>query len=475
MSTSTSEPLGRARKDLLHGPVGRTLLELAGPMVFGLTAVILFGVVDTFYVGRLGATELAAMSFTFPVSFFVMGIAMGMSVGMTSTVARAVGAGDFAQVRRLTTDGLVLANLIVVLFAVAGLLTIDPLFGALGAGEETRALIRRYMIPWYLGVGLLVIPMVGNGALRATGDTKSPSLIMVCSGLVNIVLDPLLIFGIGPFPRLELVGAALATVIAWGTTFAAALWLLGRRERMLDVRRCRVADVLSSWRRILYVALPAAGTAVLNPVGAGILTRMVADFGPAAVAGFGVATRVEQLATIGIFALGAAMAPFVGQNFGARDCVRIREALRFSRRVSIFYGLGMGLVLGLFARGIAGVFSDEPDVTRVAAVYLSVVPVSYVLYGFMFLVSATFNATNHPLRSAFVVSLRIFVLAVPLAWIGAKLAGTTGLFAGVACANATVGIVAWLMVRRFLADVETRFDAEPGHAGAAVRTAETPG
>lgn len=315
---------------MLKGPIGPTLLQLAAPMVMGIAAIILFNVVDTFYVGQLGATQLAAMSYTFPVGLILMSISMGLSIGTTSTIARAIGVGDEQRVKRLTTDGLILSWLFVTLMAGLGLLTIDPLFRLVGASEALLPLIRQYMVPWYLGVGFLVIPMVGNGAIRATGDTKTPSVVMMIAGLVNMVMDPLLIFGLGPFPRLELQGAALATVISWFITFFAAFYVLIRREKMIAFERPTLKDVLTSWKQILHVGLPAAGNNILVPISAAVITRWVSSYGDTAVAAFGVGSRLESLALIGISAMSTAVTPFVGQNFGAHQCERIRAGLRFA-------------------------------------------------------------------------------------------------------------------------------------------------
>jgi len=438
------------RKDLLEGPVGRTVIDLAIPMVFGMAAVILFNVVDTFYVGRLGARELAAMSFTFPVAFMVMSVAMGMGVGVTSVISRAIGGGDRERVRRLTTDGLLLANTVVVVVAATGLATIAPLFRAIGAGDDIIPLIRSYMVPWYAGVGFLVIPMVGNSAIRATGDTRTPSIVMMIAGGVNVVLDPLLIFGIGPFPRLELQGAAVATLIAYAVTFVAAFWILARREHMLDFSRLAPSAVLRSWREILYVAAPATGTQMLVPLAAGVLTRIVSGHGTHAVAGYGVGTRVEALSMIGVHALFSALTPIVGQNYGAGKIARVREAITFALKVCAVYGLVAAALLALGARGIGALFNKDPEVITTVAHYLRIVPVTYVLFGTLLVVCASFNAMNHPLRSALLVSLRLFGLAVPLALAGSALAGPAGVFAGIAVANVLAGAAAGAAMRSFL-------------------------
>ena len=189
-------------------------------------AILLFAIVDTLYIGRLGAEPLAAMGFIFPINFVVMNLTRGLGIGVTSTIARAIGEGNQPKVQRLATDGLGLAVLIVTCLALIGLTQLNTIFSLLGAERDMLALISDYMIPWCLGVGFLIIPMIGVGILRATGDTKTPAIIMTIAGLINIVLDPLLIFGIGPFPRLELQGAALATVVSWVVAFAASLWIL---------------------------------------------------------------------------------------------------------------------------------------------------------------------------------------------------------------------------------------------------------
>lgn len=310
---------------LLVDPVGRTLLALAGPSFIGIAAVIMFMVVDTFFVGRLGPKPLAAMSFCFPVMFVVFSITMGVGIGTTSVIARTIGEGDRERVRRVTTDALILAVLVVLVVAGVGLSAMTPIFRLMGADDTVMPLIRSYMTPWFCGCGLLVIPMVGNSAIRATGDTRSPSVIMLVAVCVNAVLDPLLIFGIGPFPELGLPGAAYASVLSWLVTFSAALWLLVRREKMIAKRVFVPATLWSSWKPVLHVGLPAAATNLLVPLSSGILTRIIAGYGSEAVAAFGVATRVESLAMVGIQAMSTALTPFVGQNFGANQCNRIRQ------------------------------------------------------------------------------------------------------------------------------------------------------
>ena len=440
---------------LLQGPVGKTLISLAMPMAFGIAAIILFTVVDTFYVGRLGAEQLAAMGFTFPISYIVMSIAMGLSVGTSSTIARAIGEGHQLKVQRLTTDGLGLAFVIVTCFSLIGLTNLNTIFSMIGAKGEILELISDYMIPWCLGVGLLVIPMVGNGAIRATGDTKTPATIMVIAGIVNIVLDPFLIFGIGPFPRLELQGAALATVVSWGVTFTASLWILGKREGMIRLPIFDPKHTFDSWKQILHIGVPAAGANMMEPLSMAVITRMISEYGKEAVAAFGVGGRLEALSLIGIWALSMAMTPFVGQNFGAGNCDRVRAALRFGVKFSLVWGGVTFTVLYFLSGIIAPIFNDNKAVIASIILFLQIIPISYAMYGISTLVNSTFNALGKPLQASLVIILHLFVFVLPLAYLGSKVYGLKGIFVGIAVGNAAVGIIAYLMVQKFLLRIET--------------------
>ncbi len=318
--------------------MGSLLVRLTGPMILGIVSMVLFNLADTFFVSRLSGRHLAALSFTYPVVLIVNSLALGLGMGASAVISRAVGRRDHAAARRLTTDSLSLALLIVGLFVIAGLATIGPVFRLLGASDETLTLIRSYMGIWYPGMVFVVVPMVGNNAIRARGDTLTPGLIMLASATINTVLDPLLIFGWGPFPRLEMAGAALATVMARASSLVLALWVLIRRERLLCLVRPTLAEVLTSWRQILYLGLPTATTRLVTPLGMGIVTRMAAAHGEPVVAALGVGSRLEFFGLTVVAALSTVLAPFVGQNLGAGQSDRVRQGVNWASRFALIWG-----------------------------------------------------------------------------------------------------------------------------------------
>jgi len=441
---------------LTEGPVGRTLARLTGPMILGIGAMVAFNLTDTFFVGRLGSTELAALSFTFPVVLIVNSIAMGLGIGASAVISRAVGRGEGHEVRRLSTDSLTLALSVVALFVVVGFLTIDPVFRKLGATENVLPLIKQYMRIWYMGMIFVVVPMVGNNAIRARGDTKRPAAIMLVAVVVNIVMDPLLIFGIGPFPRLGVEGAALATVLARASAFIAALYVLNFRYRMLTLERCGFNKVLNSWRRILYIGVPTAGSRVIIPIAIGAVTRIVSSYGEKAVAGYGVASRIEFFALAVVFALSSVIGPFVGQNLGAGLHERVNRGIRLSNRFVIFWGLGMLALLALPARWIASLFNDDPTVVETAALYLRIVPVGYALQGVFIVSTSTMNVLKKPLHAAGMTVLEMFVLMIPLAFLGSSLLGLRGVFGAMPIAYIVTGITSCMLLGRFLVVAESR-------------------
>ncbi len=434
---------------LVEGKIGKTLFYMSLPMIVGIIGMVLFNLVDTYFVGRLGADELAAISFTFPVIFLIGSITMGLGIGTSSVISRAIGEGNNYKVQRLTTDSIILSIILSAIFLLAGLLTIRPLFRLMGATSEVLPLIEEYMSIWYLGMPFVIIPMVGNNAIRATGDTKTPALIMFTAIVVNITLDPLLIFGPGPFPRLELKGAAIATVIARAVTMIVAFYVLYRRDKMVTFAKPEIKDVMGSWKKILYIGLPAAGTNLIIPLSIGIITRLISQYGKNAVAAFGVGSKVEMFAMAVIMALSSVLAPFVGQNWGAEKIGRINRGIRISQFFSLIWGVALFFLFLFMSDRIAGIFNDNVEIVNLTSLYLIILSVSYGFQGVLRLSGSALNALNKPLPSAALSILQMFVLYIPLALIGSKMTGIKGIFAAGAIANIAAGSAAFLLLRRF--------------------------
>ncbi len=435
---------------LISGNVGSLLIRLTIPMIVGMLGMVIFNLVDTFFVGKLGTQQLAALSFTFPVVMVINSFALGIGQGASVLVSRSVGGAEIEKARFIATDALILGVIIAFFFSVLGIVFSRSLFAALGAEGIILDYVVEYMQIWFTGCFMVVFPMIGNNVIRALGDTKVPGFVMLFSAVVNAILDPLLIFGIWIFPELGIRGAAIATVFARGITMLLALLILVKRENMITFKSMGVERLYRSWQEILHIGIPNSAIMMAMPLGIGIVTRILAGFGPSAVAGFGVASRIEFFANAPLAALGSIMGPFLGQNLGSQKWDRILKGRKLAELYSLGIGLFMAALLFVFARPIARIFTDNSETISYTVLYLRIVPISYGLNGILRIASTTFNVLKKPLTASGLIILQTFVIYVPGAYLGSRLFGVPGIFGSLTLSYIFAGIIGHLGIVRKL-------------------------
>ncbi|MFW5805978.1 MAG: MATE family efflux transporter [Bacteroidales bacterium] len=443
-------------KNLTEGKIGKQLFHLAWPMLFGMFGMVIFNLADTYFIGKLGVHPLAAMGFSFPVIMFINSLSVGIGIGTSSLISRNIITESRENLRLMASRSILLGVIVVFLFVIAGLLTIRPLFEALGASDEIIPYIYDYMSIWYFGVAFVVIPMIGNNIVRATGDTLIPGMLMVTSALVNIILDPLLIFGYGPFPEMGIKGAALATVIGRSTGLIFILIVLIRRENLLTLHFGRMKEIFHTWGKLIYIAGPAALGMLITPLSIGIITRIIATHGEEAVAAFGVASRVEMFVLMTIAALGSVLIIFIGQNISTNKFSRIFKSLRYAGGFSLSWGFLMFMVFVFLGDQIASVFTGDEVVVDMANRYFLIVGASYSFQGLVMLSTSGFNGINRPYPATFFAVARMLLLYVPLAWVGSQIIGLNGIFWAGFTANLIVGIMAFVFLHRTIRKIRDK-------------------
>ncbi|MEM9810051.1 MAG: MATE family efflux transporter [Pseudomonadota bacterium] len=444
--------LGARRERLLTDPVPKVLFDLSWPMTWGLFSVIAINVTDTFYIGRLGADELSAIGFCFPVIFGMSAIAIGMGTGGSAVVSRAIGAGYLDQAQRLTASTMVFVGAFAAVLAAVMLQVSDKVFLALGAPEKLLPLINQFMTVWYWGLPTLVLPIVLNGLIRASGEAHFPSVLMVLAAVINAVVSPLVIFGLFGFPELGMKGAAFATVLARLVIMVIALiWLL--RSKLIVFSRETAATFVPCIRQVLRYGAPAFFAQLVSPIGSAIATRLLAEAGPSAVAGFAVGARIEALALIPFFALQTGIAPFIGQNVGAGEDVRTREA---ERSVWIFAALwgGVGaVILYSFGESLAFLFTEDPMIAASTDAYLEAIALG--LWGAGLLTSAMgiFSPLGYPNFGMAITMLRHLVLYAGLSLVlvmGFGVEAQRAVYSGAWISFAGAGLAAAFMAHHLL-------------------------
>lgn len=434
---------GKGRVQMLEGPVGTPIISLMLPMMIGMIALVSYNIADTWFIGQLGTLELAAVSFTFPVAFIVNALSMGLGIGTSSVASRLFGANERSQIQRITTHSALLAVIVGICVLGLGLATIEPLFRLLGADDTTLPLIERYMSIYYFGGVFLIVPMIGNSVLRASGDAKTPSMLMTAGAVLNVILDPLLIYGWGPIPRLELEGAAIATVAANALAGCIAISVIYFRDRLFRFRTADLTLVLDSWRQILHVGVPSMASSLVVPITTAFITWQVSQYGQEAVAGFGVASRVEGLSLMALMAMSAAITPFTGQNYGAGHYSRVMDGMRFAWRWATFYGLSVAVVLYFGAPYIAQFFTQDAAAIKASTMHLSLVPWSYGFLGIQMTCVSAFNAMGKPGPGMVISMSRTIGLYAPLAFLLAWLLGLQGVFLAAFTANICAGLLGY--------------------------------
>ncbi len=419
------------------------------PMIGGMLSMVVFNLTDLYFVslldkGLVEAKYKAAMTFTVPIVHLIFMVALGLAIATASCTSRAIGEGDRRRAQRLTMDSLLLTFIIIGIIAAVVLALMEPLFTLLNAKEHLLPLIREYMTVWLIGIPIVVLPMIGNNAIRASGDTLWPAIIMAFAAVVNGGLDPLLIFGYEPLgiPRMEMQGAALATVLSRMITLVASLYIL-RRKKLLALTLPKWQELWPSWRELLYIGGPSALTNILWPITQGIITRIIAGYGENSVAAYGAGSRIEALAMMVLWALASVLMVFTGQNWAAGRFDRVHRAQKLSRLFALLWGIGCWGLFLLGGHWIAGLYAhDNPEVLAKTQMYLLIAPAGYGLRGITFLTARSFSAINRPLDATFVDFVRMFVLYVPMAYLGAYLGDLAGLFIAIAISNLAAGLVA---------------------------------
>jgi len=416
-------------------------------MFLGIFANIAYNLIDTFFVAKLGTQELAAMSFSFPIVMIVLNIIMGIGTALSSLVSRLIGQKRIEEAGETSSQGLHFTVIISLILTLLGLLTMTPLFHLLGVDDSIMGHVQNYMFIWYSGMLLMNLTIVGGAIFRAKGNVLYPSLILCGGAILNAILDPILIFGWGPIPSMGIQGAALTTVLGNALSF---LFLFSKllREREISVSKMFRSIKFSIHKEISTIAFPTALANSIVPFSTAVTNWMLVSYGNAAVAANSIATRIETVPFIAIFALSAVLAPFIGQNWGAKNIERIREGIKKSFLFSYLLGVFCSIALILQRHSVGALFDPNPQVMQITSLYFTFIPLTYGILGTVFLTNHAMNAVGKPFVGNLLSASRLVLLYLPLAYFFNIHYGVEGIFFARVAANTIVGILSTLLIVR---------------------------
>ncbi len=432
--------------------LARQLWEQTWPMALGVMALLGFYLVDSVFVARLGTLPLAAQSFTFPLAFLVIGVQVGVGIAIAALISRAIGAEQFEDANRLGAlvlagGGALLAVLVVVLWWVQ-----EPVFDLLGASPQVQAMIRPY---WALQLPAMWIGGVvyfGYSLFRAHGDTRFPGMMMVLTSLLNLLLDPLLIFGVGDWQGFGLRGAALATLLSFCIGALLLVWAL--RGKGWVQRHGMMEQVKKSALPFLHIAGPAMISQLMPPLAAMLATALVARGGEQAVAAWGMASRLESFTIVLVLGMTMALPPWLGRCYGRRDWQTVQQLMKVGAIMVIGWQTLLGLLMAVLAVPLAQLLVETAPVQAYLALLIRCMPPSFGFLGVCMLVVSACNALGWPLRAMLLSFLRLFLCYLPLLWLGFQLGGFGGLALGAAFGNLMAGVMAWMGYQQALSSVK---------------------
>jgi putative MATE family efflux protein len=444
------EAVRGSQQDFTDGSIPRAIVLLAVPMVLEMFMESLFAIANTFWVAHLGSDAIATVGITEAILTLTYCVAMGLSMAMTAVVARRIGEKDPDGAAVATVQGIVVGVAVAVAMGLAGVLFAPQLLALMGASPEVIAAGRVYATI-VLGSGVSVVLLfLHNGVFRGAGDAAIAMRVLWVSNLINIVLDPCLIFGIGPFPELGLTGAAVSTMCGRSIGVIYQLWILGRGNGRVKILRRHLQlnwEVMLRLIRVSWNGMFQFGVGQLSWM---VLVRLVSTFGSVAVAGYTIGMRIFIFIILPSWGLSSAAATLVGQNLGAMKPDRAERSVWLTGFYNVLFLGAVGLICVLFPEPIIRLFTDDPEVIPFGVDCLRIICYGNLAYAYGMVMVQSFNGAGDTFTPTMVNIFGYWMLQIPLAYAlayGTAL-GAKGVFASIPIAETAIAITSVILFRR---------------------------
>ncbi len=436
--------------DFTEIKIGKAIFLLAVPMILELIMESTFAVVDIFFVGKLGPSAVATVGLTETYLFLLYSIGMGLSMAVTAIVARRIGEKEKAKAGISAVQSIFLAIIISLPFAVAGIFYSKELLALMGADSWVLEHGYRYS-QWMLGGNAVIMLLfIMNAIFRGAGDAAIAMRVLWIANGFNIVLDPLLIFGWGPFPELGIEGAAIATNIGRGIGVLTQLWFLFNGVKHIRVIRTQIHLHWKTILAIIKTSLGGIGQMIIAMTSWIFIMRILAEFGSEVVAGTTIAMRIMMFTMMPAWGMSNAVATLVGQNLGAKKPDRAESSVWITGVWNMIFLIGVAVVYFIFSESLVGIFSDDMKVISVGAMWLRIVSYAYFVYGWWMVSVQAFNGAGDTVTPTKINFVFFWLLEIPLSYFMAKMLdlGYSGVFWAIFISETSVGLFTlWLFTR----------------------------
>lgn len=436
-------------KDLTVGSIPRHLLNFAVPLLLANLLTTGYSIINMIWVGNiLGKDAVGATADCFPIIFIVIGLAVGATMATSVLISQYYGAKNYRMVEKVVNHSAAISLILSAVLTIAGILASDPLLRMMDTPAEVFPLASGYLKITLAGFTLMYMGTLITSILRGIGDTKAPLLFMAAAVTVNAALDPLLIVGIGPFPKLGLNGAAYASIFSQAVALALGYIYLSRKNRIVAIRPGKLTLEKDLTLLIFKIGFPSMIQQTLISIGSAFITSYVNVFGAVAIAAFGAASRIDALAVMPAMAVGMAVTSLTGQNLGAGKPERIKEIFQWGLMLAAAFTLLVSLLAVIIPGIILRMFVQEPEVLAIGSNYLRIVGSSYLVFALLFISSGVINGAGQTMITMLFSLLSLWILRVPLAaFLSRTSLGITGIWLAIVISFVTTAAISYAYYR----------------------------
>ena len=458
LPTPSRQPVWQELKNAIRGTeadytqigIGRAVFLLAVPMILELLMESTFAVVDIFFVGKLGASAVATVGLTETYLFLLYSIGMGLAMAVTAIVARRIGEKEREQASISAVQAIFLAVVVSIPFALVGILFAKDLLALMGGDAWALEHGYRYT-QWMLGGNAVIMLLfVINSIFRGAGDAAIAMRVLWIANGCNIVLDPVLIFGLGPFPEMGIQGAAIATNIGRGVGVLIQLWTLFNGGKHIRVLRSHLQLNGKVIANIARTSVGGIGQMIVAMTSWIFVMRIISEFGSQAVAGATIALRIMMFTLMPAWGMSNAVATLVGQNLGAKEPERAEHAVWLTGFWNMIFLIGVAVFYFILSESLVGIFTDDGEVIRIGAKWLSIVSYSYFVYGWWMVAVQAFNGSGDTATPTKINLVFFWLIQIPLSYLLGKMLGLeyTGVFWAIFISETSVGLFTLWLFRR---------------------------
>ena len=437
-------------KDFLSGSIEKAIFMLSVPMILEMMMESLFAVVDVFFVGRLGVDAIATVGLTEAIIMIVYSICVGLSMGVTAMVSRRVGEKKYKDASDVAFQSILIGVFLALIIGIIGFVFAKDLLHLMGASEELIKQGYGYTQVLIGGNVTIMLLFILNAVFRGAGDASIAMRALWISNGLNLILDPLFIFGIGPWEGLGVQGAAIATTIGRSVGVGYQLYILFNGNSVIKMVKANMAFRLKIMQRLIKVSLGGMGQYLISTASWIFLVRIISYFGSDAVAGYTISIRIIIFTILPSWGISNAAATLVGQNLGADQPERAEKSVwkcSFYNMVFLFF---ISIVFFVFAEFLVGIFSSEPEVLKHGVIALRYICTGYIFFAYGMVVSQAFNGAGDTRTPTIVNFFSYWMLQIPLAYLLAMNTAfeIKGIYIAILAAEIFLAIVIVLLFRK---------------------------